>query len=770
MKIKSEVYQVVVCGGGLAGFCAAVAAARQGARTVLIHDRPVFGGNASSEIRVTPHGAAAFHAYARETGIISEITIEERARNHETIGENGKINSVSDMVMYDMAVRTPNLTFYLNTMVTEVEKSDERTIKSIKAIVANAETVLHIQGDIFIDCTGDAIVADKAGCEWRWGSEGFDEFQEPHAPLEASSDTMGSSIHFRAVNMGRPIPFEAPEWAIKHENPDYFYKQGRTFYELESGYWWIEIGVPWNTIYDNETIRHELTRHTLGIWDWMKNKDPELKEKAANYALDWIGQVPGKRESRRVIGQYFMTEHDPANNVVFPDEVAYGGWFIDLHTPGGLLAPTSEPASAEGYAETSEYARKSYCGPYGIPFRMLVAKDVNNLMMAGRNVSVTHAALGTVRVMATTALMGQAVGIGAAIALDKGIAVHDIYKDAIHDVQQTLLRDGCFLPNIRNEEVRDVASSAKVSASSSALVYGAGPETEDFTFGLRTQREKNIRTTETEPLAHRRGQWIAVGTETIESLSFCLTNLTNTQQIVKAYVSAINHIWDYRTIPGEPLAEVELSVHANAQSVWVNWPLQLTHGRKAGTYIRLDLDSNPNVIWHSAGTAIPGHTAANDMGAGRMRRYKRDGGTLSFRISPPQPAFEPDQVITGVTRPHGSTNVWRSDPNQPLSQWLALEWESLQTLSEVHLTFPGHVYRELHNYGPFYRDPQCPKQYKVEAWVGGRWMNLANVVNNYHRLQKHVLDQPIATTQIRIVVEATNGDPSAAICEVRCYT
>ncbi|MCY9656811.1 FAD-dependent oxidoreductase [Paenibacillus chondroitinus] len=768
MKIKKESYQVVVCGGGLAGFCAAVAAARQGAKTVLIHDRPVFGGNASSEIRVTPHGAAAFHAYGRETGIISELLIEERARNHEHIGENGRTNSVSDMVMYDMAVRTNHLTFYLNTSVLHVEKSDDRTIKSIKANVANAETELHIEGDIFIDCTGDAIVADKAGCEWRWGSESFDEFREPHAPAEESSDTMGNSIHFRAVDMGRPVPFEAPEWAVKHENPDYFYKQGRHFYDLESGFWWIEIGVPWNTIYDNETIRHELTRHTLGIWDWMKNIDPDIKQKAANYALDWIGQVPAKRESRRVIGQYFMTEHDPANNTIFPDEVAYGGWFIDLHTPGGLLAPTAEPASAEGYPETSEYARKSYCGPYGIPFRMLVAKDVDNLMMAGRNVSVTHAALGTVRVMATTALMGQAVGVGAAIALEKQIAVPDIYKDAIRDVQQTLLRDGCFLPNIRNEDKSDLARLAQVSASSSALVYGAGPETEDRTYGLRNEKEKTRRANLAEPLTHRRGQWIAIGSGNMDLLSVCLSNSTKEEQTVKAYLVEVNHIWDYRTEPGQPLAEADLTVPANSQCVWVDWPLQLAHIRKKG-YVRLDLDINPNVEWHSASTVIPGHTAAYDMGEGRMRRYMQDGGTLSFKVSPPQEAYPPGQVISGVTRPHQSTNIWRSDPNQPLAQWLALKWESPQTISEVHLTFPGHLLRELHNYAPLYRDPQCPKQYDVQALINDVWVTVARKEGNYQRLQKHVLDQPVRTSQIRIVVEATNGDASAAIYEVRCY-
>jgi choline dehydrogenase-like flavoprotein len=367
MKQITEQYDVVVCGGGLAGFSAAVAAARHGAKTCLVQDRPVFGGNSSSEVRVTVHGAAAFNAYARETGIISELLIEERARNHELIRENGWTNSVWDLTMYDMAMNTPNLTFHVNTTIFAVQKN-ARTIAAVVGRIANAETEVTFQAKLFIDCTGDGIVADLAGCESRMGSEARDEFGEPHAPEKASRDTMGSSIHFKAKDMGYPVPFTAPDWAVKHDDARYFYEQGRDPSKtIHSGYWWLEIGVPWDTIYQAEDIRHELTRHTLGVWDWIKNKDPKLKERAANFALDWIGQVPGKRESRRILGRYWMTEHDPLNHTVFPDEIAFGGWFIDLHTPGGLLAATSEPASAENYNAMSHHTAKSYIAPYGIP-------------------------------------------------------------------------------------------------------------------------------------------------------------------------------------------------------------------------------------------------------------------------------------------------------------------------------------------------------------------------------------------------------------------
>ena len=187
MRTVYESFQVVVCGGGLAGLCAAVAAARQGVTVALIHNRPVLGGNSSSEVGVTPHGAAAFHGYARETGILSELLIEERARNHAEIYENGWTNSVWDLVLYDLAVTMPGLTLHLNTDIRDVQMTDVRTIAAVVAVVHNAETELVITGKTFIDCTGDGLVADAAGCIWRMGSEGREEFGEPDAPLTASA-------------------------------------------------------------------------------------------------------------------------------------------------------------------------------------------------------------------------------------------------------------------------------------------------------------------------------------------------------------------------------------------------------------------------------------------------------------------------------------------------------------------------------------------------------------------------------------------------------
>jgi hypothetical protein len=764
MKNVSEQYDVVVCGGGLAGVCAAIAAARGGAKTALVQDRPVLGGNSSSEIRVTPHGAAAFHAYARETGIVSELLIEERAVNHEAIFENGWTNSVWDMVLYDLVQRTENLTLHLNTSVLSVVVKGRR-LELVECRVANAEVNLSLAAKMFIDCTGDSVVAAEAGCEWRMGSEGRSEFNEPHAPAEANGDIMGNSIHFKTKDMGRPAPFKLPRWAIEHTDGRYFYDQGRLPKDMRGGYWWIEIGVPYDTIHEAETIRHELTRHTLGVWDWIKNKDPKTMKLAENFALDWIGQVPGKRESRRVMGRYLMNEWDAIHCTVHPDEIAFGGWFIDIHTPGGLLAATSEPASAEGYSETSEYASRSYAGPYGVPLRMLVSKDIDNLMMAGRNVSATHCALATVRVMATTALMGQAAGVAAALAVESGIDLADVCATEYSTVQQRLLRAGCFLPNVRNEDPADMARIASISASSEARFRGLGPDSEGAHAGMSFWRDQAVALRE--ELFQRRGQWVAIGVEGLESVSFCLSNSTGETQRVSARAMRVKHIWDYAVCDSMEIAGCELIVEPG-ETQWVKWVLPAAIDLPSQSYVRFDLLANPSIRWHAAGAIEPGHVSAFEMAPGKMRRYS-SGITLALHVEPPQSSFAASNVISGQTRPHQNTNLWRSDPAQSLPQSVTLTWKSRQTISSIELTFPGHLLREYHAYAPFYRDPQCAKDYDLEIESSSGWQTVLEVRDNYQRHRCHVFSSPVTANQLRVVIQSTHGDRSAAIYEVRAY-
>jgi hypothetical protein len=793
MKQREERYEVVVCGGGLAGFSAALSAARLGRKTCIIQDRPVFGGNSSSEVRVTVHGAAAFHHYARETGIISEALIEERARNHEEIFENGWTNSVFDLTLYDMAVREELLTPYLNTSVHGVEMSPGGTaIRSVRAQMANAETELIVYADYFIDATGDGVVADRAGCEWRWGSESASEFGETHAPeVGRREDTMGSSIHFKTKDTGRDVPFEPPEWIVKHDNPDYFYKQGRKPKDVRGGFWWIEIGVPYDTIHDHEEIRHELTRHTLGVWDWMKNKDPNTKEAARTHALDWIGQVPGKRESRRVLGHYFMTENDIQAQTPFEDEIGFGGWFLDLHTPGGLLAEHSEANSKENYNPYSERVISSYVGPYPIPLRILLSRDVDNLLLAGRDVSMSHASLGSARVMGTCALMGQAAGTAAAVALETQTEMADLAERQAGRIKQRLLRDGCFLLNTKNEDPYDLARSGRVSASSQERVSGCSPGSPAYHDGLDIWWDQ-WNPAITERLDSLRGQLIGVGADRVKAVSVLLSNSSGESQDVPISLKPVGHVWDYRTNPGPALASGTLRVPPGERR-WARWEcnVELSREQLLGGFVRLDLGANPNVQWHIAAPVKPGHVSMFELGNGRMRTYEQ-GVTMSYRIEPAQACFAPEAVINGWSRPYTAPNLWRSDPALPGDQWVELAWETAQRIARVELTFPGHLLREYHAYGPLYADPQCPRDYSIAVPARGAdetpdssvlelpnsqkggaetepWELLLTVTGNYQRQRKHELPDAIDTERLRIIVHRTNGDPAVGIHELRCY-
>ncbi|RUS48530.1 FAD-dependent oxidoreductase [Cohnella sp. AR92] len=744
MRKERLEYDLVVCGGGLAGLCAAVAAARHGARTALVHDRPVLGGNSSSEVRVTPHGAARFHAYARETGILSEAMAEDRAINHEQFVNNGWTNSLWDLTLYSLAVRTPGLSLYLNTTIFSVKMdASGRTIEAVVGRVGAAETELEFWAKTFVDCTGDGIVAALAGNEWRMGTESRHEFGEPHAPERASGETMGSTIHFRAKDTGRPVPYRAPEWAAVYDDPAFFYAHNRKPYDIRAGYWWIELSAPWDTIRDAELIRHELTRHVFGIWDWIKNKDPNTKKLASTYALDWIGQVPGKRESRRIVGRYLMTEHDPLRGTVFPDEVAFGGWYVDLHVAGGLLAPTSElPGASE------------ICGPYGIPLRILIAKDIDNLLMAGRNVSVTHAALGTVRVMATTALMGQAAGTAAAVALRRGIAVPDVPELAIGEVQQLLLRDGCFLPNVEHRDEKDLARKAVLSASSEQLSDGSGEPDGSESVSLHV----------------RRSQWIATKGE-LRSLKVYLSNDSGIEWTVMAELVPVGHIWDYRTPKDLPPLRRGEFIVPPGYTGWIEWPVDVSADeRRTEGYVRLDLTSSSSVRWHLSERLAPGQPSAYEIDSGKLRS-RDDGRSFAFRVEPAQSVYSAASAASGASRPYRAANMWRSDPELPVSeQWLELAWNEPVTVGVVELTFPGHLLQDYNRYPAFFREPECPGEYAIEIWEEGKWREALRVNDQYQRHVRHVLPKKARTNRLRVSFLAINGSPSAVVHEIRCYS
>lgn len=781
MTKQVEQYDVVVLGGGLSGFCAAVAAAREGAKTCLIHNRPVLGGNASSEVRVTVHGAACHHPYCRETGIVGEAMRLERSRNHLFPIENGWTNSVFDMSLYDMAMQESNLTLHLNTDVYDVELEDGtrglaalgswpvatdekgywvrpacqtgKTIAAVQARVQNAEVEIRAEGKVFIDCTGDALVGHLAGCAWRMGSESREETGEIHAAPAASKDTMGNSIHIRCIDTGRPAPFKAPEWAMHYEDADFFYKQGRPPNEPQGGYWWLEIGVPWDTIRDNETIRHELTRHALGVWDWMKNKDPKMMDRCRNYALEFIGQVPGKRESRRILGEHFLNENELQRRENFEDEIAFGGWFIDLHTPGGLLAEHSEPASAAGYdAQLKDVALK-YIGPYGIPLRSLISKEVPNLMMAGRNISVTHAALGTVRVMATCGLMGEGAGTAAALGLSRGWMPGQVAEKAPGEVQQRLLRNGCFLPHA---SLREEKLAGRAEASSAAVFSGIGAWEKDPDANLREHiwQRSYGRTTD---LSLAPCNWFFVEGGSVDSLAVHLVSESGGP--VSVCLRRVEHIWEYERDPGGIVWQTKAEVPEGLDG--------LVHLDTAGLTLekgcyRLEVEGGAEIAWRMSGRHPWGIVGGHTVGSGRYH-WNRLPGEYAFQISPAQRVYGAEEVLSGGHRPQAQSNAWFASGALP--QWVGVSWESPQTLNEVVVTFPDQLMLELHWENPFYVAPHIAKRYTLLARVKGEWTPVVRETENLLSRRVHDLGG-LEADGLRVQIEETHGG-CAAVCSIR---
>ena len=445
---KTIQYEVAVIGGGAAGMCAAVAAARNGARTVLVQDRPVLGGNASSEIRVHLNGVNQLKngLPERETGIIEEILLHNRFNNPQ------ESFTVWDHVLYDFIVQEPNLDLMLNTSAMRAKMNGDK-IESAICWQLTTETTFTIQADLFIDCSGDGLLAATSGALYRTGREASSEFNEKYAPKEADGWQMGATILLSSKDMGRPMPFVPPSFTREFDadasNPR------RKLVPFEEGFWWVEVGSENDIIGEYEDNRHKLMGYAYGVWDYVKNsgKFPE----AANYALDWVCSLPGKRESRRFIGDYILCEPDMLGNKQFPDAVAYGGWSLDEHNPGGI----------ENLSEPPSYFHEHFSEVYQIPFRCLYSRNVPNLLFAGRNISQTHIALSSSRIMATCALEGQAAGTAAAICRKKGVLPRAISEQYVDELQEQLLRDDAFIPNRPAADVQDRARTANLIFASS---------------------------------------------------------------------------------------------------------------------------------------------------------------------------------------------------------------------------------------------------------------------------------------------------------------
>lgn len=489
MTLVEKECDIFIAGGGMAGVCAALTAARHGARVILVQDRSRLGGNASSEVKMHIVGADQHGSRAgwRDSGIIEELRLQDAVHNPHRAWE------LWDLMLYDKVISEKNITLLLDTVLYAAQVVDGK-IEHVMARSDKTEHLYRIKAGVYCDCTGDSRLALEAGAEYRYGREGKDEFGESLAVDVPDRRTQGSSILFTSREHDRPMPFTPPAWARKVTKE---HLKFRGISSWEYGYWWIELGGMYDTIKDNERIRHELLSVVLGVWDYIKNSGEHPD--SANWALQTVGMIPGKRESRRVMGDYILTQSDLEGGwKKFYDGVAIGGWAMDDHPPEGFNAPDKRPFRSIKMDE-----------PYNIPLGSLYSKNVSNLMMAGRNISASHVGFTSTRVMATTSVIGQAVGTAATMCIRDGITPRELRNDRrrVAELQQVLLRDDQTIRDVKNEDPLDLARRAIVCASACLASVKAENVLTGITRDLPEKTELGNRPADTpEKAVHR---WVA---------------------------------------------------------------------------------------------------------------------------------------------------------------------------------------------------------------------------------------------------------------------
>jgi hypothetical protein len=532
---------VVVVGGGMSGVSAALAALNNGASVVLIHDRPVLGGNASSEIRLhilgaDEHGARP-NTDSRESGIIEEIRLNEVVRNpHRSC-------SVFDLVLYEMVCRHEGLTVLLNTSCCGVVMKSPSRIEAVLAARQSTQDVFTIRAKMFIDTSGDGRLGAEAGAEFRTGRESQAEFGESYAPPKPDNQMLGSSILFTTRKYDKPIPFIPPDWIPrfpKCEDLPY-----RSHGQWEWGFWWVEWGGQIDTIRDNERIRDELVAAALGVWDHIKNsgKHPD----SANWALEWFGFIPGKRENRRFVGDHMLIQQEVQRGERFEDGVAYGGWPIDLHPSIGIYSKEKP-------------ALQIRVPMFNIPFRCLYSRNIDNLFFAGRDASTSHVAFGATRVMATGSVMGQAVGTAAVMCIRSKCTPRELGKQAIGRLQQQLLKDDAYIIGASNSDSLDLTRTAEVRASSETpkgqavkvidgTARGVGPETHRWISDPQQKMPQWIELRFKKP-ARIREVHLAFDTGLNRALTLTLSDYQNAKMIRSAQPETVRD-YELQIIDGE---------------------------------------------------------------------------------------------------------------------------------------------------------------------------------------------------------------------------
>jgi hypothetical protein len=738
---------LAIVGGGLAGTCAAITAARAGLSVVLVQDRPVLGGNASSEVRLWVLGATSHmgnnNRWAREGGVVDEILVENMFRNPEG-------NAVIfDTVLLDNVMQEKNITLLLNTCVFSLQKSAADTIEAVIGFCSQNATEYLVTAPIFCDASGDGILGFLSGAAFRMGAESQDEFNELFAPSKAYGELLGHSIYFYSKDTGKPVTFVPPSFALENIEKIPRYKNFNAS-EFGCKLWWIEYGGRLDTVHDTETIKWELWKVVYGVWNYIKNsgKFPE----AETYTLEWVGTIPGKRESRRFEGDYMLTQQDIVEQRKHQDAVAFGGWSIDLHPADGVFS--EKPRCNQWHSK----------GIYQIPYRCLYSRNISNLFLAGRVISASHVAFGSTRVMATSAYVAQAAAAAAVLCIKKELLPRQILQYGhISELQTALITNGHHIPLVAAHDETDLAQQATVTASSALCL-------------------KELKsTTLSKPLTTSACQMLPLKKGALPTIELTVDATLPTILEVELRISSkpINFTPDI-------IAERKrIDIQAGQNSIAIVFDYQLPQD----CYVFVTLLKNEAVSVYYSNQRITGILSVFNQINKSVSNYGKqeppenigvdafefwcpqrrpEGQNIALKISNGIDAFGPKNILSGTDRPTTQPNAWVADW-QDTAPEIQLEWDTVQKIQQIVISFDtdfDHPMESVLMSHPERQMPFCVTDYILKDDKNNI---VKTVTGNYQTINKINLTEPISTKRLTLQVQHPSATVPAAVFAVRCY-
>ncbi|WP_017446898.1 FAD-dependent oxidoreductase [Gayadomonas joobiniege] len=736
---------LVVAGGGLAGVCCAITAARAGKKVVLVQDRPVLGGNASSEVRLWALGATSHmgnnNRWSREGGVINEIMLDNLNRN------SAGNPLIFDSILIDKVHQEKNIQLLLNTAALYVEKKEARLIKSLQAFCSQNSTRYNLQAPLFADCTGDGLLAFSAGAAFRIGSESRHEFDEKLAPEQENNELLGHSLFFYSKKVAEKVTYTPPSFAYSADEIDAM-PRSKNIGARDSGckFWWLEYGGIKDTIHESEEIKWELWRVVYGIWDYIKNSGKF--EDVDNLTLEWVGTIPGKRESRRFEGLYMLKQSDIVEQKTFDDAVSYGGWAIDLHPAEGLF--TNKPACTQFHAK----------GVYQIPYRCFVSKDIDNLFLGGRIISATHMAFGSTRVMITCAHGGQAIGEAAALCVEHNVQPNALLEpEKMQQLQHRLNLNGHGLAGIPLQK-SETFKQAQVTASSS-LTLSKLPANGPWL-----------------SLKQAVAQLLPLPGGEVGEISVDVNALAESEMQVEFRVSekAQNYT------PDVILKCLKLDLKKGKQQIKLDFSDVVTEQQ----YVFVCFLQNPQIEIKTSEQRITGlmsvfnkvHKAVSNQGKqippanSGIESFefwtperRPLGHNIAFTMTPEKPIFSVDNLANGHMRPWLGSNAWVADLADEAPS-LSFVWKTAQTLKGVQLYFDAdadHALETVLMEHPETKMPFTVTDYRILTGAGEL---LAQVTGNYQSLNRIYFEQPVTTDKLVIQVNHPDSQVPASLFDV----